>query len=104
MRIILVCKCMWENSKEAKRRGQANAQSVVQGQYQNILELGHSNRERYSMAQKRNRKEVKGRGEVGAITRNQYLDCWGQGGHGSGYPNDGDIFVKGKKRKRLLTV
>ena len=71
MRIILVCKCMWETSKEAERRGQANNLSVVQGQYRNILELGHSNRERYSMAQKRNRKEVNVRGEVGAINRNQ---------------------------------
>ena len=89
MQKMLVCKCMWENSKEANRRGQANTQRVAQGQYQHILELGHSHRERYSMVHKGNRQEGKGRGEVGAIARNQCLNCQEKGGHDIGYSNTG---------------
>ena len=55
-------------------------------------------------------KESKGRREVGTIARNKFLACWGQGGHGSGHPNYGEVIVQGKKRKKrkkrkkLLTV
>ena len=49
---MLVCKFMRATSKEAERRGQANARRVEQGQSRDILKLGHSHRERYSRLHK----------------------------------------------------
>ena len=57
-----------------------------------------------SRVHKRNSKEGKGRGEFGVIAINQYLACRGQGGNGHLHPNYVEVFVKGNKPKRLLTV
>ena len=46
----------------------------------------------------------KGSGEVGAIDRNQFLAYRVKGGHGHGYPNAGEVFVQGKKWKRLIKI
>ena len=86
---MMACKCMWETSEKAKRRGQANARCVAKVQYRNILELGHSQRERCSRVHKGNLKEVKVREEFGSIARNNLLEYQIRGGHRHVYPNSG---------------